>query len=682
MSKLLEVSDLTTEIRQHRGIVRAVDGVSLSVNRGETLGVVGESGCGKTMTALSVVQLLPTGSVIRSGSIKLDGEELVGTSEARMRALRGDRIGVIFQDPMTSLNPSKTIGWQIAESILIHKAASKVEARKRALELLEMVKMPAAAERFNDFPHQLSGGMRQRVMIAIALANTPELLIADEPTTALDVTIQAQILTLLDELKASLNMGVILVTHDLGVVAGHADRVVVMYAGRVVEEAETGRLFAGMRHPYTFSLFASIPRIGDDRSRVLASIPGLPPDLADLPKGCHFAERCQFARDRCSSQDPVLMGEEHRFACWFPVDNAVRSTVLVTKERHSSRLLSHTPLLELKGLAKQYDVLAGVLRRRVGSVHAVSNLDLTIYEGETIGIVGESGCGKSTLGRMMVGLERPTEGQVIYRGDDISRHTPAEMRRLRRNFQLMFQDPYASLDPRMRIGPALLEPLRVQHAGLPLDQERRMYGVLDEIGLRHSVVEGYPHQFSGGQRQRIGFARALMLEPGLLVADEPVSSLDVSVRSQILNMMRRLQSRYGLTYVLISHDLSVVSYLADRIAVMYLGELVELASASDIFAKPAHPYTRGLLRSVPIPDPSIERSKVKSGQIVGEIPSPLSPPTGCRFHPRCLYATAECSSNHPELRLLATGHTVACHHAEQVLEDEWELEGLVTVMDP
>jgi oligopeptide/dipeptide ABC transporter ATP-binding protein len=681
MSKLLEITELSTEIRGRQGVVRAVDGVSLSVQRGETLGVVGESGCGKTMTALSIVRLLPAGGVIASGSIKIDGEELVGASEVRMRAVRGDSIGVVFQDPMTSLNPSKTIGWQIAESLIIHKAASKAMARKRALEVLELVKIPAAAERLNDFPHQLSGGMRQRVMIAIALANSPELLIADEPTTALDVTIQAQILSLLDELKSTLNMGLILVTHDLGVVAGRADRVMVMYAGRVVESAETGRLFGAMRHPYTFSLFASIPRIGDDRERVLTSIPGLPPDLAHPPEGCRFAERCRFAQERCHSEDPTLVGEEHRYACWFPVNHEIRSAVVASKDRHAARSIGHSPLLELKGLVKEYDVFAGALRRKVGSVHAVSGIDLTLYEGETIGIVGESGCGKSTLGRMMVGLERPTSGQILYKGDDISTRSSGEMRRLRRNFQLMFQDPYASLDPRMRIGPALLEPVRVQHVGSLRDQEARMYELLDEVGLRRSAVQRYPHEFSGGQRQRVGFARALMLEPGLVVADEPVSALDVSIRSQVLNMMRRLQARYRLTYALISHDLSVVSYLADRIGVMYLGELVELASASDVFATPAHPYTRGLLRSVPIPDPAIEREKARVGQIVGELPSPLSPPSGCRFHPRCPYATDRCSVDHPELRIVATGHSVACHHAEQVLEDAWELEGLAQIID-
>jgi len=681
MAELLEIKELATEIRQRRNTIRAVDGVTLSVKRGETLGVVGESGCGKTMTALSIVRLLPAGGVIAGGSIKLDGEELVGASEARMRAVRGSKIGVVFQDPMTSLNPSKTIGWQIAESLVIHKAANKAAARKRALEVLDLVKIPAAAERLNDFPHQLSGGMRQRVMIAIALANSPELLIADEPTTALDVTIQAQILGLLDELKATLNMGLILVTHDLGVVAGRADRVMVMYAGRVVESTGTSQLFEQMRHPYTYSLFSSIPRIGDDRERVLATIPGLPPDLAHPPKGCRFAERCRFAQERCRAEDPVLEGDQHRFACWFPVDHEVRSAVLGVQERHAPRSLPHEPLLELKGLVKEYDIFAGALRRKVGSIHAVSGIDLTLYEGETVGIVGESGCGKSTLGRMMVGLERPTSGQILYRGEDIGSRSLSEMRKLRRNFQLMFQDPYASLDPRMRIGPALLEPVKVQHIGDGALQEARMYTLLDEVGLRRNAVERYPHEFSGGQRQRVGFARALMLEPGLVVADEPVSALDVSIRSQVLNMMRRLQARYGLTYALISHDLSVVSYLADRIGVMYLGEVVELGAASDIFASPAHPYTRGLLRSVPIPDPGIEREKARVGQIVGELPSPLSPPSGCRFHPRCPYATKECSTDHPTLRVIASGHTVACHHAERVLEDAWELEELVNAVD-
>ncbi|MHB8191240.1 MAG: ABC transporter ATP-binding protein [Ferrimicrobium sp.] len=670
---LLEVSDLRTHIVQRETTVEAVDGVSFSVAAGETLGIVGESGCGKTMTALSILGLLPSGGRIAGGSIRLDGTELVGLAASELRARRGSLVGMIFQDPMTSLNPSKTIGWQVGESLRIHRNSSKKEARDRAIEVLSLVGIPRPNERVDDFPHQLSGGMRQRVMIAIALACEPKLLIADEPTTALDVTIQAQILSLLDDLKERLGMGLVLVTHDLGVIAGRADRVLVMYAGRVVEEAGTEELFTTMRHPYTQALLASIPRIGHDRSRVLASIPGLPPDLTQPPIGCRFASRCTYVSSRCLSADPKLIDSApgHRYACFSPVDGPLGLEISSEVRLHERALATVTQepkiLVSVRGIVKEFALRSGVLQRQVGTVHAVSSVSFDIRQGETFGIVGESGCGKTTLGRMMVGLEAPTSGSIHFDGVDITTLPAKELRRRRREFQLMFQDPYSSLDPRMRIGTALREPLLVQGVGSLKERRERVLSLLRDVGLRPGSLERYPHEFSGGQRQRIGFARALVLSPGLIVADEPVSALDVSIRSQIMNMMRQLQDAYQLTYAVISHDLSVVSYLADRVGVMYLGRMVEIGATTDVFTSPAHPYTQGLLKSVPIPDPAVQRETLRKPAIVGELPSAINPPSGCRFRTRCPFVSDRCAEEVPLLRTIGSGHEVACHHFEEVL---------------
>ncbi len=669
---ILEVRDLKTSIFQSRSVVQAVDGVSFSVAAGETVGIVGESGCGKTMTALSILGLLPQGGRIVGGSIKLAGDELVGMDREELRKRRGATVGMIFQDPLTSLNPSKTIGWQIGESLRIHRGASKSEQRDRAIELLSLVGIPRPKERVNDFPHQLSGGMRQRVMIAIALALDPRLLIADEPTTALDVTIQAQILALLDDLKDRFGMGLVLVTHDMGVIAGQADRVMVMYAGRIVEEGATEEIFSTMRHPYTQALLSSIPRIGQDRSTVLDSIPGLPPDLADPPQGCRFAPRCRYAHEECHRTDPTLQPAtaSHHFACISPVAGPrveEGDRVRLGRRSQEEGAPSSKVLVSVRDLSKEFTLRSGVMQRKVGTVHAVSSVSFDIYEGETFGIVGESGCGKTTLGRMMVGLEAPSSGALWFDGVDIASLDRKEMRRHRRDFQLMFQDPYASLDPRMRIGTSLREPLSIQKQGTTAEQNEVVRNLLHEVGLRTQVTERYPHEFSGGQRQRVGFARALVLGPRLVVADEPVSALDVSIRSQIINLMRQIQEMHNLTYAVISHDLAVVAYLADRVGVMYLGRMIEIGPTNIVFSRPAHPYTQGLLRSVPIPDPSAARRGSKDPAIVGELPSPINPPSGCHFRTRCPMATELCAREAPVLKLAEEGHQAACHYAEQVL---------------
>jgi oligopeptide/dipeptide ABC transporter ATP-binding protein len=685
MPPVLQISDLSTHIKLTKSVVHAVGNVDLTVEPGEALGLVGESGCGKSMTGLSIMGLLPQGGKIVSGSIKLDGRELVGLSDAEMRTIRGNDIAMIFQDPLTSLDPTKTIGYQVAEPVRLHKRASKAKAMARATEVLGLVGLPRPAERLGDYPHQLSGGMRQRVMIAMALTCEPKLLIADEPTTALDVTIQAQILALLHDLKDRLGMAMLLITHDMGVIAGHADRVQVMYAGRMVEVTSTPNLFKHMRHPYTRALLASIPRLSQDGNRRLLTIGGLPPDLSRPPAGCRFAPRCSRATDKCRDQEPALTGEtaDHLFACWHPVDGpadagngaAAGASVAARPAGAASLTVAaglagaaggaaagpDAPLLEVRDLVKEFPVTAGaILQRKVAAVHAVSSVSFTVAAGETFGLVGESGCGKTTIGRVVVALERPDSGSVLLNGQDISALSKSELRRQRRDLQLMFQDPYSSLDPRMRVGSIIREPLSIQGVGTRHEQQQRVFELLDEVGLPRTAVERYPHEFSGGQRQRIGLARALTLSPKVIVADEPVSALDVSIRAQVLNLMKRLQADHGLTYIVISHDLAVVKYMADRIGVMYLGKLVEMGSAEDVYQRAAHPYTGGLIATIPVPDPEEARARKGAG-IKGELPSPVTPPSGCRFRTRCPFVQDLCAQEEPPLRSFGPGHVAACH---------------------
>jgi len=684
MPPVIEIDDLSTHIQLTKSVVQAVGNVSLHIEPGETLGLVGESGCGKSMTGLSIMGLLPPGGRIVNGSVKLEDRELVGLPDTDLRKIRGNEIAMIFQDPLTSLDPTKTIGYQVAEPVRLHRNVTKAEAMERAAEVLSLVGLPKPRERLKDYPHQLSGGLRQRVMIAMALSCEPKLLIADEPTTALDVTIQAQILKLLDDLKSRLGMAMLLITHDMGVIAGHADRVNVMYAGRIVETAETDNLFTSMHHPYTQALLASIPRLNQEASQRLLNIPGIPPDLTNPPNGCRFAARCSKATDKCRSEEPALTGEsgDHLFACWHPVDgpipsaNGSKTAVTVAKDRPtaeaatgSGTVTSGNVLLEVQNVVKEYPITSGaILQRRAGAVHAVSDVSFTVNAGETFGLVGESGCGKTTIGKLVVALEHPNSGKVLLAGRDVSALRGNELRKYRKNLQLMFQDPYSSLDPRMRVGAIIKEPLTIQKIGSREEQNKRIYDLLDEVGLPRNAVERYPHEFSGGQRQRIGLARALTLNPQVIVADEPVSALDVSIRAQVLNLMKRLQADHDLTYIVISHDLAVVKYMASRIGVMYLGKLVEIGSGDDIYQRAAHPYTAGLIATIPVPEPHIARARRGAG-IVGELPSPINPPSGCRFRTRCPLAQEICSVEEPLLRSFGPGHAAACHFPLQGPED-------------
>ena len=723
MTALVEIEDLHTEIKLRRSVVHAIDGVSLSVAAGECLGIVGESGSGKTMTALSVMRLLPGGGTITGGRISLADTEITALTEEQMQRVRGNAVGMVFQDPLTSLNPTMTIGDQIAESVRLHRGASKAVALERAVEVLGLVGMPRPAERVSNFPHQLSGGMRQRVMIAMALACEPQLLIADEPTTALDVTIQKQILELIDGLRERLGMAVILVTHDLGVIAGHADRVAVMYAGRIVETADASTLFTNPRHPYTEALLEALPERAAEGAGRLYNIPGQPPDLTAPPPGCKFAPRCRYAQEKCIQSEPYLTaaGDSHFFRCFYPVgaiegagpgpvaivagDAAAASSATrvsaealsaealsaealsagalsaeaLSAEAFSAEALSAEPrqgaappadastpegseFLRVDRVVKNFTVTSGaVLQRRIGHVSAVADVSFAVPHGATFGLVGESGCGKTTIGRLIVGLEKPTSGRILLDGHDIARQSRHDRHLRARSVQLMFQDSYASMDPRMRVSTILREPLAIARDGSRADQRRRIAAMLDEVGLPASAVDRYPHEFSGGQRQRLGLARALVSGPSLIVADEPVSALDVSIQAQILNLMRDLQREHGLTYLFISHDLSVVRYMADAIGVMYLGKLVETGPADAVYSGAAHPYTQGLIDTVPVADPAAERAKEHQG-VVGELPSAIAPPSGCRFRTRCPRAQELCATAEPPLRPFSSAaHQAACH---------------------
>ncbi len=659
MSALLSVNNLRVQFSTRNAFVTAVDDFSVTIEPGESVGLVGESGCGKTTTGLSIMRLLPGNGKIAEGSIVLDGVELTSLSEKQMQDQRGRTVALIPQDPMSSLNPTTKIGKQIGEGLRIHHGASEADARKRALEVLEMVEMPRPSERLDQYPFELSGGLRQRVIIAMGLVNNPKLLIADEPTTALDVTIQAQILDLIDNLRTTLNMSVLLITHDMGVIAGRTDRVIVMYGGKVAERATTEELFGHMRHPYSQALLASMPNLENTSKHELSSIAGVPPDLSQEIVGCRFAPRCAFAQDRCRNEEPVLTGDGvHQYACFYPVSGP--RPVVIRSAALAAEMSEHRELVRVEHLVKEFPITAGLIRHRVNAVHAVSDVSFSINEGETFGLVGESGCGKTTIGRMLVGIESLTAGRIYFDDKLTSSHKKKLSLEDHRQRQMMFQDPYSSLNPRMKVNEIVAEPLHVQKVGTKADRQRRVFELLEVVGLSEGAADRYPHEFSGGQRQRIGLARALALNPRLIVADEPVSALDVSIQAQILNLMKGLQSEHHLTYMFVSHDLAVVYYMADTIGVMYLGKIVEIGDAESVFRTPAHPYTQGLLDSVPIPNPIEARSR-RGIQVRGELPSPINPPSGCRFRTRCPRAQDVCANVEPPMEVFGPRHEAACH---------------------
>ena len=669
---LLEVENLHVRFETSRGIVRAVDGISYTVKPGETVAIVGESGCGKSVSSLAIMRLLAknTGKVT-AGRILFEGRNLLHLSDEAMREVRGRDIAMIFQEPMTSLNPVLPIGQQITEPLFMHLKMSEAEARARALELLRLVGITDGERRLEQYPHHLSGGMRQRVMIAMALACNPKLLIADEPTTALDVTIQAQILELMKDLSRRLHIALIIITHNLGVVARYADRVNVMYAARIIEQGSADDIFLRPCHPYTIGLMRSVPRLDQPRGQSLETIEGLPPDLRAPPAGCRFAPRCPFRIEVCE-QDPGLreVGAGHHSACWRAGEIAagtLKPAPLPPKPAVAATATDTTaPLLEVEGLHKYFSVKAagaGFLSSKTATVKAVDDVSFTIAAGETLGLVGESGCGKTTIGRTVLKLEEATSGAISFGGTDITHRSPGEMREVRRKIQAIFQDPYSSLNPRMTVGQIIGEPLSVYRLVAGRKEEReRVEALLGQVGLFPYMAERYPHELSGGQRQRVGIARALALEPSFIVCDEPVSALDVSIQGQIINLLEDLQARLNLSFLFIAHDLAVVRHISDRVAVMYLGRLVEVADRDELYAHPAHPYTKALLDAAPIPDPKIERARAPRA-LKGEIPSPLNPPSGCVFHTRCPIAGEECRREIPWARQIGPRHVVACHKA-------------------
>ncbi len=664
MAHLLEVENLSTLIQSGARKVRAVDGVSFHIARGETFALLGESGCGKSMTALSLLRLLPTGGQLVSGSVRLDGEDLVSLPELAMRGVRGARLAMIFQEPMTSLNPVLSVSRQISEVLITHQHLANAALQQRQLSLLDSVGIPDPGRVLASYPHQLSGGMKQRIMIAMALACEPDLLIADEPTTALDVTIQAQVLSLLRNLQTKNGMGMLFITHDLGVVSEVAQRVAVMYAGEIVELATRDEFFKRPRHPYSQKLFDSLPR-SSKRGETLAVISGNVPRLDQVFSACRFAARCDQAWEVCHTQVPRWISGAggsgvrcHLYDAARTGQNAVDLGVAAAQPQTPSHAIAETePLLQVNDLKVHFPIRKGFWQRRVGSVKAVDGVSLSIAPGRTLALVGESGCGKTTVGKGLLQLIPVSTGSVQFAGEELTRLSPQALRMRRGKFQIIFQDPFSSLDPRMTVMEILEEGMRVLGLKDGARQDR-IDTLLNEVGLSPESKLRYPHEFSGGQRQRIAIARALAVKPQLIVCDEPTSALDVSVQAQILNLLRKLQATHQLSYLFITHNISVVEYLAHEVAVMYLGRIVESGPVVSVLTTPKHPYTQALLSAVPMIERNSGREIIR---LQGEMPSPAQPPSGCHFHPRCPQAMPQCAQQYPGISVFDAGHTAHCH---------------------
>ena len=618
----LSVKNLTVSFPSEAGRVDAVRGVSFDLEAGKTLSIVGESGSGKSVTALAIMGLLDENASV-SGSVMFEGRELLSLSDKQLSVVRGNGISMVFQDPLTSLTPVYTIGDQLIEALTTHQRLGKREAVRRAEELLRLVGITDPQSRMKAFPHEFSGGMRQRVVIAIAMANNPKLIIADEPTTALDVTIQAQILDLMQTAQETTGAALIMITHDMGVVARTADDVLVMYAGRPVEHAPVDELFSQPKMPYTIGLLGAIPRVDQSSDQPLVPIKGNPPILINLPPGCPFADRCPIAQAACRVEEPPLVpvaGETHLAACLrsdeisgtgtidgspvYPIPEPLENPVEALPRDQRPKTL------EVRGLCKTFPMLKGALvKRKVGEVHAVKNVSFDVHEGETVAIVGESGSGKTTTLLEVMDFAPQEPGEVIIAGTNVAdvRSRAAE-RKLRRDIQIVFQDPMGSLDPRMTIADVIAEPL-VANGMSKDDAHVRVSELMELVGLNPAHIDRFPAAFSGGQRQRIGIARALSTEPRIIVLDEPVSALDVSIQAGVLNLLNELKAKLGLSYLFVAHDLSVVRHIADRVAVMYHGEFVEQGEVDDVFDRPQHPYTKSLLAAIPIPDPKVERER-------------------------------------------------------------------------
>ncbi len=664
---VLALRELSMHIDSERGVVRALDRVSFEIRAGETFALLGESGCGKSMTALSLMRLLPPAGRIAGGEVRMGGRDLCSLTEAQMRRVRGGDLAMIFQEPGTSLNAVLTVGQQLGEVLAIHRGLKGAAARAEAVALMKQVGIPDPERRLTEYPFQFSGGMKQRVMIAMALAGKPKLLIADEPTTALDVTIQAQVLDLMATLQREQRMAMMLITHDLGVVAKMAHRIGVMYAGHLIEEAPRERFFAKPAHPYSVKLFEALPE-GHRQAGKLSTIPGSVPPLTTDFIGCRFAERCPHAWDRCRGEAPAWhdLGEGQRVRCH--LYDAVEAARLAARSGAAEQVAkpvtrSGDTLLEVEQLQVHFPIKRGVLQRTVGHVKAVDGVSLTLRAGRTLALVGESGCGKTTAGKAILRLIEPTGGRARLGGVDLGELDGKALRTLRSKMQMVFQDPFGSLNPRLRVAEIIDEGMNALGIGGDADARRqRILEIMRLVGLRPEMADRYPHEFSGGQRQRIAVARALAVSPQLIVCDEPTSALDVSVQAQILNLLLELQAELGLAYLFITHNIGVVEYLAHEVAVMYLGRIVEQGSAEEVLKSPRHPYTQALLAAVPRAELS-EAQASALPPLKGDLPSPSNPPQGCHFHPRCPKAGDACRQDYPPSVAMSSTHTVACHFA-------------------
>ena len=676
---LLSVQNLKTYFRTPDGLARAVDGISFDIVPNEIFALVGESGCGKSVTALSVIQLVaqPAG-FIAGGAINYKGQDITRLSEVEKRKIQGNDIAMVFQEPMTSLNPVFTIGYQISEAIRQHQDIRGTAARNAAIEMLDLVGIPEPAARYDEYPHQMSGGMKQRVMIAMALSCRPEVLIADEPTTALDVTIQAQILELIQRLQQELQMAVLLITHDLGVVANIADRVAVMYAGKIAEIGTWEQLYKTPQHPYTVKLLESTPA-RDKRGTQLHTIAGRVPKATAYNDGCRFADRCPKVMDGCETIPPTLHavnGSEHNVACHLynpePPFNAISTGAARLEletdadkiEASPTQETETEPQFQVKNLCVHYPIQKGIFKKTVGYVYAVDDVTLDIPRGKTLALVGESGSGKTSFGKAILRLGVPVKGDLVYDGVNIATITRQHMHPYRKQMQIIFQDPYASLNPRMTIGAIIQEGMQAHDIGESAEaRQNRVAELMQRVGLSPDMVTRYPHEFSGGQRQRIGIARCLAVDPEFIVCDEATSALDVSVQAQILNLLKSLQTDFNLTYLFITHNLSVVEYFADEVAVMYLGRIVERGTTEEIFDSPKHPYTRALLSAVPKMDPQTGVEKIR---LEGDVPSPINRPSGCYFHPRCPEVMSICKDTYPDETNFTQTHSCNCYLYQNV----------------
>jgi peptide/nickel transport system ATP-binding protein len=687
MTVLLNVEKLRTQFRTERGLVKAVDGVSYDIREGEIVGLVGESGCGKSVSQLSLLQLIPSppGEIV-GGKAIFEGQNLLQleANGPEMRSIRGGKIAMIFQEPMTSLNPALTVARQLTEMMQLHLNMDNQAARERSIELLKLVGISDAERRLDDYPHQFSGGMRQRVMVAMAVSCNPKLIIADEPTTALDATIQAQLLELMKDIVVRFKTAMVMVTHNLGIVARYAQRINVMYAGRIIESGAVKEIWDNPLHPYTISLLQCVPKLG----KKLVPIEGVPPHLINMPPTCPFLPRCRYQTGNCGKEpwsELKLIEGQHYVACHVDT-RSVDPTASIPpgrdKRADTMQPIMATPevtcpgvpesggnikpwqgdiILDVKDLRMYFPVTRGLFRRKVADVKAVDNINFKIKKGETFGLVGESGCGKTTVGRCTQRLYRPTGGQILFEGQDVAPLSGKKIKTLRRKMAVVFQDPYGSLNPRMNAGSIVGEPLKVHHlVSSNKEYEEKVEELFRMAGLDPSMTDRFPHEFSGGQRQRIAIARALAGDPSLIICDEPISSLDVSIQAQIINLLQELQEKKkGLTYMFISHDLLAVQYISTRVAVMYLGRIVEIAASEELYDNTLHPYSRALLSAIPVPDPHLEEKRERI-ILEGDVPSPLNPPPGCHFHTRCPIATSECSQVVPPLRDVGSGHQVAC----------------------